>query len=495
LGTYLPITTANASAQTNPRTCAWRRILSFPAVLTLALVYFVFLLARRDIPDPDLWWHLRNVQLLIHGHLPAADIYSYTAAGATVLPFEWLSELPFYAAFRWAGLTGLYWLVFALCTGIVLGIFRLCYLASGDVKNSFVVSVGGAVLAAINIGSRPLLFGWLYMVALLLILAAVRRGGWRWLWLLPALFCLWINSHGSWPMGMAVLAIFVASGLVEGRWGQACATQWSAPELYKLLAAAAASVAALFVNPTGYRLVFYAFQAMFGTHSSVGSVDEFASVDFHTPWGKVAMVLILGTLASAIFSRVLWRLDEIALTMLALYAALTYSRFLFLAAILLPPIFAQRIKLMTPYERESDKPLPNAVALAILLLLFVVSLPRKFEAPVHYPAGAVAYMKSHAIQGRLFHDYVWGGYLIWHLPETKVFIDGRWDPYAARGVPNDYAAVISGERSQAVLDKYGVEYVLMPPDSRLVELLKNTPRWEVRYSDSDSVLLQRSATL
>jgi hypothetical protein len=293
-------------------------------------------------------------------------------------------------------------------------------------------------------------------------------------------------------MGMVVLATFIASGLVEGRWGQAYATRWSAPQLRKLLVAAAASVAALFVNPTGHRLVLYAFQAMFGAHSSVGSVDEFASIDFHTPWGKVAMVLIVGTLLSAIFSRALWRLDEIALTMLALYSALTYSRFMFLAAILLPPIFAQRLKLMTPYEEDSDRPLPNVIAVAILLALFIVSVPRRFEEPVPYPAGAVTYMKANGIQGRVFHDYVWGGYLIWHLPETKVFIDGRWDPYAANNVPKDYAAAISGESSLAVLDKYGVDYLLMPPDSRLVALVKNTPAWKVRYSDGHSVLLQRT---
>jgi hypothetical protein len=472
----------------------WRRIFSFPAVLAGALTYLVFILARRDVPDPDLWWHLRNAQILLTQHrFPLADSYSYTARGAAVLPFEWLSELPYYLAYKWGGLPAVFWLVFILCAAIVLGVYRLSYLASKDVKNSFVASVGGAILAAITIGARTLLFGWLYLVILLLILAAVREGRDKWLWLLPPLFCLWINSHGSWPMGMVVFGIFIASGLVEGEWGHAYATRWSAPQLRKLLTAAGTSVAALFVNPAGYHLVAYAFEAMLGAHSSVGGVTEFASIDFHTPWGNVAMILILGTLLIAIFSREAWRLDEIAFSVLALYWSLTYSRFLFLAGILLPPIFAKRVKLMTAYERETDRPLPNAVALAVVLALFLVSAPRhwKFREPVAYPEGAVAYMQAHGIQGRLFHDYVWGGYLIWHAPELKVFVDGRWDPYA-NGVFNDYMAAISGVGSEAVLDQYKVQYVLMPADSRLVRMLKQSPAWAVRYSDQTSVLLERS---
>src|SRR6266542_1367572 len=498
--------TANGAAvlRSGSRLSLWRRVFSFPTVLAGSLAFLVFIFARRDIPDPDLWWHVRNAQLLLtQGHLPAADQYSFTAPGAAVLPFEWLSELLLYAAFRGAGQTGLFWLVFALSTAIVLGIFRLSYLASRDLKNSFVVTVGGAFLTTVSKGPRPLLFGWLYLVILLLILAAVREGRWRLLWLVPPLFCLWINSHGSWPMGMALFGIFIASGFLEGSWGSAYASRWSAPQLRKLLAAAGASAATVFVNPFGSRLVLYPFGVLFAPDSGsgdragpgLGSITEFMSIDFHTPWGKTAMMLIVGLLLVAIFSRERWRLDEIGFTMVALYYSLTYSRFLFLAGILLPPVFARRTKLMTPYERETDRPLPNAVALAVLLALFLVSMPRhgKFQEPVQYPESAVAYMKTNGIHNHVFHEWVWGGYLIWNMPDLKVFIDGRGDPYGGTGVFKDYLDAIGGVGTEKVLDKYRVSYVLMPADSLLVQLLKRNPAWIVRYSDKTSVLLERTA--
>ena len=478
-----------------PASHLWRTLFSFPAVLVGSLTFLVFIFARRDITDPDLWWHLRDAQLMLaQGHFSTADHYSFTAPGAAVLPFEWVSDLAFYAVYRWAALTGLFWLVFALGTAIALGIFRLSYLASHDVKNSFLVSVGGTVLTAITMGSRPLLFGWLYLVILLLILAAVREGGSKWLWLVPPLFCLWINSHGSWPMGMVLFGAFIASGLLEGEWGQAYAKRWSPAQLRQLLMAFGASAVAVFLNPFGYRLVFYPFKILFVKGNGVDDVTEFASVNFHTPWGKVAMALILGVLLIAVFSQVRWRLDELAAVVLAFYYALTFSRFLFLAGILLPPIFAKRLKLMEPFDRDSDKPANNAVALAVLLCAFVLAVPHhaKFQDPVPYPVDAVRYMQANGIHGRFFHEYAWGGYLIWHMPESKVFVDGRYDPYAPNGVFRNFMAARSGEDPQAVLDKYQVDYVLMSPDSLLVQMLKNSTRWTVRYSDKTSVLLQRS---
>jgi hypothetical protein len=459
----------------------------------------VYAFSRSDIADPDLWWHMRNAQyLLTQGHLPVVDVYSFTAPGAPVLPFEYLAEIPYYLAYKCAGFPAVFLLIFLLCTAIVLGIFRLAYLASDDLKNSFLVALGGGMLASVSFGARTLLFGWLYLVILLLILEAARRGDWKWLWLVPPLFCLWVNTHGSWPMGLVVFGIFIASGLVEGSWGHAYANRWPGPQLRKLLITFGASVAAVFVNPFGYRLVAFPFQVMFGPGSAAGfdKIQEFSSVNFHTHWGRVAMIMILGILLISIFSEERWRLDEVGFVMLALYFALNNVRFMFLAGILVPPIFAKRLKLMTPYDKKTENWRYNAVALAILLGAFIVSVPRHWnEAPIEYPERAVAYMKTNGIQGRLFHHRNWGGYLIWCAPELKVFVDTRGEPFDSMGVYKDYWAATSDLEPQAVLDKYSIEYVLMPPDTLLSSVLKTSPKWTVVYSDKVSLLFRRSPTI
>src|SRR5204863_33846 len=43
----------------------------------------------------------------------------------------------------------------------------------------------------------------------------------------------------------------------------------------------------------------------------------------------------------------------------------------------------------------------------------------------YFPHGAVEFLRQNPLPGRLFHLYTWGGYLMYWLPERKVFIDGR----------------------------------------------------------------------
>ncbi len=118
-----------------------------------------------------------------------------------------------------------------------------------------------------------LLFGWLCMVALLIILARFRESG-RGLWLLPPVFALWINFHGSWVFGMVVLAITIASGLVEGQWGIVVSRRWTPSELKKLMFAMVASFAALFINPFGYRLVLYPFDLLFRQQTNMKHIQR-----------------------------------------------------------------------------------------------------------------------------------------------------------------------------------------------------------------------------
>jgi hypothetical protein len=83
---------------------------------------------------------------------------------------------------------------------------------------------------------------------------------------------------------------------------------------------------------------------------------------------------------------------------------------------------------------------------------------------------------------------------MWHDPQLKVFIDGRGDPYTKNGVIADYISAISNVNTQAVLDKYRVEYVLMPPQSPMTQALVSNNIWSVVYRESASVLFERVRT-
>src|SRR5690606_9303136 len=49
--------------------------------------------------------------------------------------------------------------------------------------------------------------------------------------------------------------------------------------------------------------------------------------------------------------------------------------------------------------------------------------------PAEFPLALVERARSEGYSGRLFHDFVWGGYILYDWPEQKVFIDGGTDFY------------------------------------------------------------------
>jgi len=474
-----------------------RNVFTFHLALASIVALWVYLVANRDVGDPDIWWHLRNAEYLFKSlRLPQVDMYSYTALGQPWINHQWLAEVAYYLAWRAAGLVGIYVLFLLLLELILLGTFYLAYKGSGNLKGSFLVSCFAVLLAAVSFGPRTLLFGYLYLLILLLILQRFRSTGQGPLWILPPLFCLWINSHGSWMSGMMVFGIIAAAGLLEGSWGRVEAVRWSPRQLRQLLMAGAASVAALFVNPYGYRLVLYPFDFILRQKLNVGHVEEWASVNFHEPRGKIVLILLAALLLGAVLGRCRWRLEELGLALLAVYFGLTHMRFLFQAAILLAPLLARMLDFLPPYRREIDKPLLNSVVFGGALLIMTFRFPTEAQlaatAAQRFPVDAMTYVKAHGLPGRIFNLYMRGGYLTWRCPEVKTFIDSRADIFEYIGVFQDYLDAVGLKDSYRVLDRYQIRYVLMPPKDPLVYLLKHNPGWKVVYSDNVTTILERA---
>src|SRR5664280_3102479 len=281
---------------------------SFPVMCMFLLVAAIFAFSVRAIAEPDVWWHLRNARYLLQYHsLPRVDTYSFTAGGFPSLDFEWLSEISFLLGFKAMGLQGILAVYFAILVLIYIGVYYLACRAGADCKNATAATLLAILLGVVSVGPRMLLFGWLCLVGLLIVLDRFRETG-KGLWMLPPLFALWINLHGSWVFGVVVLVVTIASGLMEGEWGLVVARRWSPVELKKLLLVLATSLAALFVNPFGYKLVLLPFNVTFHFRGAVQAVDEWRSVDFSTVYGKLALIVILALVAAALFSRRWWRL-------------------------------------------------------------------------------------------------------------------------------------------------------------------------------------------
>jgi len=142
------------------------------------------------------------------------------------------------------------------------------------------------------------------------------------------------------------------------------------------------------------------------------------------------------------------------------FAALTYSRFLLFAGIIITRYLARELSFVGVDNTETDRPLLN-VAIMFLLAMFVAyHIPKatnlKLQTEIGYPKKALTYLQSVSLDGPMMNDFSWGGYLLWNMPQSRVFIDLRADGFEERGVFRNYMDTVKMVRPQQVLDKYRI---------------------------------------
>ena len=485
------------SAQPSSRSQLVSRIFSFPVMCIFLIAAVIFAYAPRGIgiAEPDIWCRLRNAAYILQHHsILRADIFSFTAMGVPWTNFEWLSDLIFLGAFKAHGLQGLIVLYSLVMLAIFAGAYYRAIRAGADCKDAAVLTTAGVCLAAVALAPRALLFGWLCITILLLVLDRFQKTGTA-LWILPPLFVLWINLHGSWIYGMVVLGLTIASGLVQGTWGQVAARRWNSTELRKLLLASAASVAALFLNPFGYKLLLVPLQ-FFKMQSFMQYVDYWRPVDFETWNGKLAMALVFLIVAAALFSARRWELRDVLLLAFALWSGLSHVRFLDFTAFISVPILAPHIKLFPPYDPDIDKPWLNAVVMAGIAVALIFTFPsaRRLQQTVdnEYPSAALKYMQQHGINGRIFSPAEFGGFIEWTAPDVQSFTDGR-SVFVETGIFQDSMRALLNNEPFPILDRYRVDHVLLEKTWPLASVLMNSPDWRPIYSDNLVLLFERSS--
>jgi len=475
------------------------RIFSFPAMLAAFLVGGVFVSGRRFLVDPDMWWHLKVGESIFATHrFPTTDPYSFTVHGQPWLAYEWLGEVALAAVQRIGGLRGLDALLIILGSAVMLAIYAFTTLRTGNSKAGFAASAILLILAAPSFSLRPQMFGYLFLVLTLIALELFRQGKRAALWCLPVLMLLWVNTHGSWIIGLGAIFIYWVCGLVEFRVGGLESQRWSAGERKRISFAFLMCLCVLPLTPYGTRLAMSPFEFASSLPLNVTQILEWQPMPFNLPGGKIFLALLLGFFVMQVAFQFSWRLAELGLFLFGTMMACLHIRFLLVFVPFFAPILAVMIaRWMKGYDRRKDRFVLNAVLMAGILLAVVHYFPAQTEmqkiVAEHWPVGAVNYMSDHEVPGPLYNAYLFGGYLVWARgPEHKVFIDGRADVYERGGIFQDYLR-ISRVQSGAldVLRSYGIRSCLIERDEALGTLLSATPEWKRVYVDSTAALYVR----
>ena len=100
--------------------------------------------------------------------------------------------------------------------------------------------------------------------------------------------------------------------------------------------------------------------------------------------------------------------------------------------------------------------------------------------------------RSHLPGARVYDLYVWGGYLIHELYPQKVFVDGRSDLYGDTLLRDYYDVLYLKPDWQQVLEKYGVDAVIVDKDSPLSQRLALSNAWQRGFTGPVEVVYFRT---
>lgn len=477
-----------------------QRSFSLPAVLAVALAALVLMAVPHSMADPDIWWHLRNAdEMLRHHAFLRDDVYSFTVAGAPWIDHEWLGELAYWIGWKAAGAQGVLAVSAGLVTVIFTAVLWLCWRASGSMAAACGCTMVAALLSTVSFGPRTLLFGWLLFCVQLVLLERSRHST-RALLVLPPLYLLWVNLHGSWLIGLAVLLVIaVAGNLPFSVRGWLQNRLLTAEQNRMLVLACTGIVPALFCNPWGWRLVAYPFNFALRQTLNVATLEEWRPLDLHSVRGEAMVAVLLLVVLRQFLKPRVWSVTELLLFTGGLYAAFVHTRFLFLFALLAAPVVARSFN-ATPSEergREHGSYAVHALAMCLIALFAAINYRKaalqedtKFKL---FPSAALSALDRLPRDARLFNEFGWGGYLEWTCSHRAVFIDSRTDIFEYNGILRDYLDIVRVKQPIELLDHHRIDAVLFEQDTPLAYLLARSNGWRVAWSDAHTVLFVRTA--
>ena len=211
----------------------------------------------RAAPN-DLWWHLKAGELIAHQGIPTTNLFAWTLpADASFTYQSWLGEWLLYQLYAHGGLP---LVVFArnLLAALTLGCisYNAWWRGTSWLRAAFAVVLATAMASTI-VTPRPQIFAWLPCALTSVVLARYVRGELRAraLALLPPLILVWVNVHGSFVLGLLLIAAYII--------GETVAVVQQLPgalpgsRLHWLYLVAAATTAATLLNPLGWQVYSY----------------------------------------------------------------------------------------------------------------------------------------------------------------------------------------------------------------------------------------------
>ncbi|MGH8613613.1 MAG: hypothetical protein ACREYF_16755, partial [Gammaproteobacteria bacterium] len=265
------------------------------------------------------------------------------------------------------------------------------------------------------------------------------------------------------------------------------------------------TVLATTVNPYFVEHWLYPFQVL-NMDLAASVISEWQSPNFHQFIFKVYLVLALAFLVLTAYRRTKPDLTEIVLPVAFILMAFVSRRHIPLAALALIPFSAAALRdtrLPLLYRESAGRGkdlgareyLINWAALGAVAVALVLRYPVKHaEAAAamdeRLPVKAVEFIQGAGIEGRMFNEFGFGGYLIQQLyPAQRVFIYGVPDVFGDEFLKR-YLDIYNGAPAwEQAFDEYRIDYVLVRRKAPLRQILLARGDLKLVYDDEHNSVL------
>ncbi len=487
----------------------WKRYSPlFFEIIFLVVCFFITILPLRDF---DLWFHLKSGEVIMQKGIINYDVFSHSAQGRPWFPYEWLFQVSVYnfkQIFSLEAIAYLMALVATVHVGLVFlilkKVFNLNWILSLALSFVYMVSIYEFLTA------RPHLFAYTFLLANLFLVLLYYFKNKNFLWVSFPITLAWANLHGSifldiaFFFGYGLIALINSRLLREKEWLKKA----------RVLGIYGVLTAILTILPPLGFMQYELLWKFFWLRKFISSyIDEWtplntnimAFVMFTSTVVLVLLPFLIINFKKKNFTKNLWVIPLLPFLILPYMA----TRNVFLGYISLILILGWCLTFIkfTHYSKILKTTL--LIVLVVLIGAHIGLLKLKRDTMVHsryyYPVNAAQFIKRFHLQGNMFNEYGYGGYLLYELyPQQKVFLDGRTDVYLCCEMPDtlDMAKKKNLPDSEykkeldKIWNKYNISFVLLRTEKhtmlrKIERLLANDPDWNLVFWDDDSQLFVR----
>ena len=415
----------------------------------------------KMLRDPGTMWHTVVGQRICEtGRLIQADPFSFTQQGQAWIAQQWLGECAMAVVHRFAGLDGLVLAAAAILAG-TFAFLAGRFMRAGLHWPATTILLGLVIAASsYHFIPRPHLITILLFALLTALLCDVEAGRVsmrRLLWL-PPLFVLWTNVHGGALGGIATVFLVLMAWLLRGVPKKLWIVGDARVRPTLIATSLSLCFVAVLVNPYGAALP-RVWLTLMNSDLLPRIMIEHAPLRFLSTEGLMILTLAavyLGLLAATWRRglRVTWLVPLVWLVLacsrvrhgplFAVTAAIAIADMLPHSS--LPAIFARSGSSLLNPALAAKTTVLRAAAIPTLLVTLVFGIQAagircpligagwcRLD-PTYWPVEATKVLREHLAtrpeDRRVFNDMLFGGYLIYNAPESRVYIDDRCELFS-----------------------------------------------------------------